>query len=107
MAIPLADQYSLALTQGDFRARVGAALMATAIVAFSATPLADATQQAQRELLASAVLQNVDTYLTQFAWIVVTRPGLGTVSDLTDTFIATTVEQVFDPAARQLIPAPA
>lgn len=105
MAIPLADQYSLALRQDDFRSRVGAALMATSITAFGAGPLPDGTAQAQRVKLASAVLRDVGAYLTQFAWIVVTRPGLASQDALTDQFIESTVEQVFDPAAAQLFPA--
>jgi len=105
VAIPLADQYRLALSQPDFRARVGAALMAQAITAFSATALTDQAKQAQRVKLASQVLVDVETWLTQFAWIVVTRPGVTTQDDLSDSFIASTVQSVFDPAAQQLLPA--
>lgn len=104
MAIALADQYNLALKQIDFRAKVGAALMAQSIIAFSAPPNTDAITQAKRVRMASLTLGNVELFLTEFAWIVVTRPSLTTTDGLTDAFITNTVTNTFDAAAMQLIP---
>lgn len=108
MAIPLADQHSYATAQHDFRAKVAAAVMDRAITAFSAAPNADAAVQVKRLALANAVLRDVHTYLTPFAWVVITRPALTAVSDLDGTAGDAAIKgiltpAVFDAAAAQLI----
>lgn len=103
MAIPLSDQYTLAMVQPEFRSRITSAMMSAAITAFSATPNADPVTQTNRVQLASEILASPTKYTTAFGWIVVTRPAVSSLDSLTDTFVSTTVSQVFDPAANQLV----
>lgn len=110
MAISLSEQYSQALGQTDFRARVAAALMNAAITALSApvgTPPTAA--QVKRLKFAAAVIADVNTHLTAVSWVVITRPTLASLDDLkVDANITTILNQnTFDLIAAQLIPDPA
>lgn len=105
MTLLLADQHRLATTDDDLKNRTIAALFDVAKESFSASPLGDATQQAQRMALVNATINNPALYVQPFLWVIVTAPALATVDDLTDTFILATATAVFDIFANLLYPA--
>jgi hypothetical protein len=103
MSLYLSDQYRLAEGLGDFRERVEAATVGTAIAAFAAPPVSG-TGQAQRIALANAIVHQPGYGLDTFAWVVVSRPTLNSADDVTDANIRQIVTQTFDVVAAQLMP---
>lgn len=107
MPLDLFEQYLLVADNARFRGRVQAALTATAITKAVAAAHPDPDTQAKRLLLATEVLSDPARRVTQFAWIVVTRPTMPDApEDITDTQITTEIASTFDTAAQVLITLP-
>lgn len=107
MSLDLATQHRLAVEQDDFQNRVVSALFTAAITAFSLPPLSDPKQQAQRLSLAKdVVIDPAKQYVPTFCWVCVSSATLNSVDALTDSYIVTTVEALFDAVAQQLVVVP-
>lgn len=106
MSLDYATQYRIAEGQPEFPPRVAAALFATAVAQFIATPLADPIKQAQRMSLIKQVLEAPGkvTVSDTFKWLVVMQPDLTVDSDITDAYILTKMGVYFDIVSQILLP---
>lgn len=104
MAIPLPDQNSL-IADPEFRARVTAASVTRAIAIFDDTANPDTAVQIKRLFLSRAILSDPTRYVDQFAWWVVTRPGLNSVTDVAnDTTVINNISNTgFDSIAEIVV----
>lgn len=107
MALAYAEQFDLAENNQEFRNRVCAASFGLAVTAQGAAANADPVIQGQRLTLAAAVVRDRAYAEVQFAYWLVTRPTVGSESDLTDAFIAAQLTvTVFDRVAQVMFPVP-
>jgi hypothetical protein len=102
VTLAFSEQNRLAEQQPEYRNRFAAGAFAAAVAAYGQTPNVDPVKQAQRMALVNALIRDPNYAAGTFAWVVVSRPTLNVETDITDTFIATTITNTFDTIASQL-----
>jgi len=106
VALPLLDQYRLAEKQEDFRDRIMAACVKTAIQAIDAAPNGDPVIQANRIRLAGSIIRQSSFAVTQFAYAVVASNDADPDNVQTDVYINQKINTArFDTIASQMFPA--
>lgn len=92
MTLSLDDQYRLAVLQPELRFRVQAAIYDHVIHILS-TPLV--TGGAEQLQMIANIVKKIDYATELISWVVVSRPEIMTVDDVTDEVISATVGVTF------------
>lgn len=92
MTLSLDDQYRLAVLQQELRFRIRAAIYDHVIDILS-TPLV--TGGAEQLQMVANVIKRIDYATELITWVVVSRPEIMTVDDVTDALILETVGNTF------------
>lgn len=112
MSIPLDTRKSMAERDDIFRARIASRVLDVALDAYDNPPVTGVsvtspptTKQDKREKLASLVIQDVMSYVTPFAWWMVSISSYTVPEDITDPQIINNIQVTgaFDQIADQIL----